>query len=53
VRGWRRNKPAPIVSIDPADRLIAAYAGFTPSEWAELPELVRRDHREHVAWDLP
>jgi len=50
---FRHKKQAPSVSVDPADRLIAAYAGFTPNEWAALPELVRRDHREHVTWNLP
>lgn len=54
MRGWRRSKPAPAEPlIAPGDRLIAAYSGFTPEQWAQLPELVKRDHREHITWRLP
>ena len=55
MRDFFRRKPttAPTVSIDPADRMIAAFSGFTPEQWAALPELVRRDHREHVTWNMP
>lgn len=53
MRGWRRNKPAPAPRIAPEDRLIAAYSGFTPEQWMALPELARKDAREHVTWNLP
>jgi hypothetical protein len=53
MRGWRRNKTAPAPQIAPEDRLIAAYSGFTEAEWMSLPELARKDAREHIIWRLP
>jgi hypothetical protein len=53
MRDFFRRKPTqPAPTIDPADRLIAAFSGFTEKEWAALPELARRDHREHITWRL-
>lgn len=47
-----KSRPAPVqhVQISGEDRLIAAYSGFTPEEWVELPALVQADKREGVVW---
>lgn len=53
---FRRNLPAhraQPVTIAPEDRLIAAHSGFTEAQWLALPELARKDAREHIVWELP
>jgi hypothetical protein len=55
MRGWFRRKQQPATGIDIAtsDRLIAAYSGYTPEQWANLPELARVNAREEIVWKLP
>ncbi|MCO4257380.1 hypothetical protein [Pseudarthrobacter cellobiosi] len=52
--GWfRRRRPAQVPARpDFSERYIAALNGFTPEEWEALPELARKDAREHVAWKM-
>ena len=48
----RKPHTTPAPAITPEDRLIAAYSGFTPEQWVDLPEPVRRNHREHIIWRI-
>lgn len=52
IKWFKRRRPAPPVEQAFTERYIAALNGFTPEEWEALPELARRDCREHVAWKL-
>lgn len=47
----RRPQPEPPQTSTP-DRLVTALSGYTPEQWEALPELARKNAREHVAWKL-
>ncbi len=49
---FKRTRPAPPAPLPFTERYIAALNGHTPEEWEALPELARKDAREHVAWKL-
>jgi len=54
------RKRRPVVQVrqlsreEIADLLVARWHGITPDEWAQLPALVKVDHRETYAraWGL-
>jgi len=53
VRGWfRSRKPAIVqpIQIEPEDRLIAAWWGYTEQQWVALPHDVQREKRDTVTW---
>lgn len=53
IRVFKRRRPQPEpAQTSTSDRLVAAYNGYTPEQWEALPELARKEAREHVAWRL-
>lgn len=52
IAWFRRTRPSPPPQTSTSDRLVAALSGYTPEQWEALPELARKDAREHVAWKL-
>lgn len=49
---FRRTRPTPPPPLPTSERVIAALHGYTPEQWVKLPEHVRRDCRDGVAWEL-
>lgn len=49
---FKRTRPEPPAQPVFTERYIAALNGHTPEEWAALPEIARKDAREHVAWTV-
>lgn len=53
IAWFRRRRPTPSVQparISPEDRLIAAWWGYTPQQWAALPSHIKADKRDTVTW---
>lgn len=49
---FRSTRPSPPPQPEFSERYVAALNGYTPEQWEALPELARKDAREHVAWRL-
>lgn len=50
--GWLAEADRRVAAAQSSERVVAALNGHTPEEWAALPEIARKDAREHVAWTV-
>ena len=54
IRWFRRKRPAvvlpPPVRIEPGDRMVARWWGYTPEQWVKLPHDVQTEKRDTVIW---
>lgn len=48
--GWEAAAERRIIGAT-ADEYVAELSGYTMEQWADLPEIARKDAREQVAWE--